>query len=91
MSAKGKGKGIGGKGKRKKGEAPRESLTKRAGLAMPVARVTRDMKKARYAPRVGKTAGIYLAAVLEYCGMQLLLYPNISGTNHIFLFFIYNI
>ena len=73
MSSKNKGKGRTssarkGRGRRKKGEKP---ITEhgRAGLVMPVTRIRKFVKDGRYAPRVSRQAPLYLAAVLEYCGM----------------------
>ena len=42
------------------------SQSKKAGLVFPVGRVGAQLRKGRYAPRVSKSAGTYLAAVLEY-------------------------
>ena len=42
------------------------SQSKKAGLVFPVGRVSSQLRKGRYAPRVSKSAGTYLAAVLEY-------------------------
>lgn len=58
-----------GKGKGKSGKSKRISSTKRAGLAMPVSRIKKYLKDGRFAPRTSAAAPVYLAAVLEYCGM----------------------
>jgi hypothetical protein len=58
------GKGKGGRGKAKGGKAV--SRSSKAGLQFPVGRVSRFLKKGRYAARVGAGAPVYLAAVLEY-------------------------
>ena len=42
------------------------SQSKKAGLVFPVGRVSSQLRKGRYAARVSKSAGTYLAAVLEY-------------------------
>ena len=68
MSAKkkttGKGKGkVGGKS---------ITQTKRAGLTFPVGRIQRKMRGGMYAKHIGKTGGVYLAAVLEYLVAELL-------------------
>jgi len=46
--------------------------SKKAGLTFPVPRVGRYMKAGRFAPRVGKNAPIFMAAVLEYIVAELL-------------------
>lgn len=40
--------------------------TVRAGLTFPVARVSRQLRKGRYAARIGTGGAVYIAAVLEY-------------------------
>ncbi|KAI9495229.1 histone-fold-containing protein [Zychaea mexicana] len=44
---------------------PRTSAAK-AGLQFPVARFYRSLRKGRYAERIGSSAPVYIAAVLEY-------------------------
>ncbi|CAM8925388.1 unnamed protein product [Rhodiola kirilowii] len=51
-------------------EAIRKSL--RAGLVFPVGRLGRYLKKGRYSDRVGRTAPVYLASVLEYLAAEVL-------------------
>jgi histone H2A len=65
------GKGKGGRGKGKGGG---KSVTRsaRAGLQFPVGRVSRYLRKGRYAARVGGGAPVYLAAVLEYLSAEVL-------------------
>jgi histone H2A len=65
------GKGKGGRGKGKSGG---KSVTRsaRAGLQFPVGRVSRFLRKGRYAARVGGGAPVYLAAVLEYLSAEVL-------------------
>ncbi|KAI3935419.1 hypothetical protein MKW98_027559, partial [Papaver atlanticum] len=60
-----------GKGGRKGGEI-KKTVTKsvKAGLQFPVGRITRFLKKGRYAQRVGSGAPVYLAAVLEYLAVE---------------------
>ncbi|KAI3979906.1 hypothetical protein MKX01_042560 [Papaver californicum] len=62
-----------GKGGRKGGDR-KKSVTKsvKAGLQFPVGRITRFLKKGRYAQRLGSGAPIYMAAVLEYLAAEVL-------------------
>jgi histone H3/H4 len=60
-----------GKGKRADGQ-PKQSKSKRAGLQFPVGRISRYLKKGRFAARVGSGAPVYLAAVLEYLTAEVL-------------------
>ncbi|XP_042968940.1 uncharacterized protein LOC122301598 [Carya illinoinensis] len=64
---------MGGKVKRgaagRKGGGPKKkpvSRSVKAGLQFPVGRIGRYLKKGRYSQRVGTSAPVYLAAVLEY-------------------------
>lgn len=50
----------------------RISSTKRAGLVLSVSRINRRIKAGRYARRTGFTAGVYMAAVLEYLVAEVL-------------------
>ncbi|KAJ3228541.1 Histone H2AX [Chytriomyces hyalinus] len=65
--AGGKGKSSGGKAK-----AGAKSRSNRAGLQFPVGRIHRLLRKGNYAQRVGAGAPVYLAAVLEYLGAEIL-------------------
>lgn len=56
----------GGKGKKS------VSRSSKAGIIFPVGRVARHMKKARVASRVGATAPVFVAAVLEYLTSEVL-------------------
>lgn len=63
----------GGAGGRKGGDR-KKSVTKsvKAGLQFPVGRISRYLKKGRYAVRYGAGAPVYLAAVLEYLAAEVL-------------------
>ncbi|PSC69436.1 Histone H2A [Micractinium conductrix] len=65
MSGRGKGAGKGAGGKK-------VSRASKAGLAFPVARIGRYLKKGRYAERIDAGAPVYLAAVLEYLAAEVL-------------------
>jgi len=60
-------------GGRKPPGAPKtKSVSKsmKAGLQFPVGRITRFLKKGRYAQRLGGGAPVYMAAVLEYLAAE---------------------
>ncbi|KAJ3281830.1 Histone H2A type 1-C, partial [Rhizoclosmatium sp. JEL0117] len=64
---------AGGKGKSSgKAKAGAKSRSSRAGLQFPVGRIHRLLRKGNYAQRVGAGAPVYLAAVLEYLGAEIL-------------------
>ncbi|KAJ3088034.1 Histone H2A type 1-J [Physocladia obscura] len=67
--AGGKGKSSGKAATVKAGSKSRSS---RAGLQFPVGRIHRLLRKGNYAQRVGAGAPVYLAAVLEYLGAEIL-------------------
>lgn len=71
VAAKGKGKGQGKVGRGAHHSKP-VSRSVRAGLAFPVGRIHRFLRKGRYAARIGGGASIYLAAVLEYLTAELI-------------------
>ncbi|MCL7048338.1 hypothetical protein MKW94_019249 [Papaver nudicaule] len=64
---------VGVKGGRKGGDR-KKAMTKsvKAGLQFPVGRITRFLKKGRYAQRLGSGAPVYMAAVLEYLAAEVL-------------------
>ena len=62
MSGRGKGKSRGKK----------KTRSSRAGLQFPVSRVSRFLKRGRYANRIGSGAPVYLAAVMEYLTAEIL-------------------
>ena len=64
------GKGKGGRGK--SGNKKAQTRSSRAGLQFPVGRVSRFLRKGRYAARVGAGAPVYLAAVMEYLAAEIL-------------------
>ncbi len=70
MSAKGAKGGKGGRGKSDSKKSVSRSA--KAGLQFPVGRVSRFLKKGRYAPRVGAGSSVYLAAILEYLTAEIL-------------------
>jgi histone H2A len=49
-----------------------QSGSSRAGLQFPVGRVRRLLRKGRYSARVGDSAAVYLAGVLEYLCAEVL-------------------
>lgn len=61
-------KGAGGR----RGGDRKKSVSKsiKAGLQFPVGRISRFLKKGRYAKRLGSGAPIYMAAVLEYLAAE---------------------
>ncbi|CAF2335311.1 unnamed protein product [Brassica napus] len=61
-------------GGRKAGGPKTKSVSKsiKAGLQFPVGRITRFLKKGRYAQRLGGGAPVYMAAVLEYLAAEVL-------------------
>jgi histone H2A len=48
------------------------SSSKKAGTMMPVGRLNRMIKQGRYASRTGRSAGVFMAAVLEYITAEVL-------------------
>lgn len=66
----GMSKGVKGKGKGKSTKATSRSA--RAGLQFPVGRISRFLRRGRYAQRIGGAAPVYLAAVLEYLTAEIL-------------------
>ena len=66
------GQGRQGKGKGGRGGKKGVSRSSKAGLQFPVGRISRYLKKGRYAARVGSGAPVYLAAVLEYLTAEIL-------------------
>ena len=65
--------GKGGKAGRGKTTAKKsQSKSSKAGLQFPVGRISRFLKKGKYATRVGAGAPVYLAAILEYLTAEVL-------------------
>ncbi|XP_062982334.1 histone H2A, sperm-like [Elgaria multicarinata webbii] len=56
----------------KKPAAFKKSMSTKAGLQFPVARIRRYLRKGHYANRVNPGAAVYLAAVLEYLTAEIL-------------------
>lgn len=50
----------------------KRSRSSRAGVIFPVGRITRFLRKGIYAKRIGGTAPVYLAGVLEYLVAEVL-------------------
>ena len=67
----GKGK-VGGKGGRGASGKKSTSKSAKAGLQFPVGRISRFLKKGKFATRVGGGAPVYLAAILEYLTAEIL-------------------
>ncbi|CAN6658543.1 histone H2A.2 [Trichomonascus vanleenenianus] len=59
-------------GKAASSSKPSTSRSSKAGLAFPVGRVHRLLRKGNYAQRIGAAAPVYLAAVLEYLAAEIL-------------------
>lgn len=64
--------GKGGKSGAATSTGKSTSRSSRAGLAFPVGRIHRLLRKGNYAARVGSGAPVYLAAVLEYLSAEIL-------------------
>jgi histone H2A len=63
----------GGKGGRGKAEGKKsQTKSSKAGLQFPVGRISRFLKKGKYATRVGAGAPVYLASILEYLTAEIL-------------------
>jgi histone H2A len=60
------------KAAKKSGKKAGGSKSAKAGLIFPVGRVGSLLRKGRYARRVGASAAVYTAAVLEYLTAELL-------------------
>ncbi|MEE6468316.1 hypothetical protein FKM82_008255 [Ascaphus truei] len=74
---------MSGRGKKiQKPAAGKSSKSSKAGLAFPVGRIHRLLKKGNYAERIGSGSAIYLAAALEYmCAEVLELSGNAARDN----------
>ena len=62
--------GAASRGKSKGGKSV--SRSKKAGLQFPIGRVYRFLKQVKYASRIGASAPVYFAAVLEYLCAEIL-------------------
>jgi len=67
----GKRKGR-GKVSTKTKDSLRVTKSERAGLALPVSRIHRFLKRGNYAKHIGDTGSVFLTAVLEYCVAEVL-------------------
>lgn len=56
----------------RKSAVKRVSSASKAGLLFSVGRISRQLKRGRYAARIGAAAPVYLAAVLEYLCAEIL-------------------
>jgi histone H3/H4 len=59
---------------RGKGKSGKKAVTRssKAGLQFPVGRISRFLRKGKYAERIGAGAPVYLAAVMEYLAAEVL-------------------
>lgn len=64
-------KGIGNGGRNRKG-GKSQSRSSRAGLQFPIGRIARYLKNEKDLPRIGATAPVYLAGILEYLAAEIL-------------------
>jgi histone H2A len=63
----------GGKSGRGKTEGKKsQTKSSKAGLQFPVGRISRFLKKGKYAARIGAGAPVYLASILEYLTAEIL-------------------
>ena len=68
------GKGKGSKNSAKKSQKNKEkSMTQheKAGIIFPVGRIGRMLREANYTPRVGGTAAVAMAAIIEYVTQEI--------------------
>jgi histone H2A len=78
MSKQSSKRGSGGKGKGRAMERQKPlSKSTMAGLLFPVTRIRRYMKEGGYGNRIGESAAVFLAAVLEYLAAEIV---EISGS-----------
>jgi histone H2A len=64
------------------GKSKGVSKSTKAGLAFPVGRMGRFLKKGRYAARIGAGAPVYLASVLEYLTAEILELAGNAATDN---------
>ena len=58
------------------------TASKRADLVFPVGRVCRLLKQGKYASAVGKGAGVFAAAVMEYIAIEILELAGNAAEEH---------
>lgn len=64
---------MSGHGKGSKAKSKKQTRSSRAGLQFPVVRIHRLLREGRYyAEKIGAGAPVYLAAVMEYLGAEVL-------------------
>lgn len=72
MPGKGKGQKKGARAYTPKNPKGTSTKSHRAGLQFPVGRARRHLKNTRLFPRIGESAPVYMAAVLEYIAGEVL-------------------
>src|SRR5436853_7565156 len=72
-----------GKGGKRESSHKASSRSEKAGLQFPVGRIHRFLREGNYAQRIGSSAPVYLAAVIEYLTAEILeLAGNAANDNN---------
>lgn len=66
----------------RKGKSTARSRSAKAGLQFPVGRISKYLKRGRYARRIGAGAPVYLAAVMEYLCAEILELAGNAARDH---------